>query len=49
MVKDYKKPLNLVVKQTNIEISNKQDFAPHLGGAKTKGSGGHNIQKYYND
>jgi len=38
--------LNHQVKQKNIEI-NKQNFAPHLGGAKKTGSGGHNIQKYY--
>ena len=44
--KDYKLLLNHKVKQTNIEI-NKQNFAPHLGGAKKTGSGGHNIQKYY--
>ena len=44
--KDYKLLLNHQVKQTNIEI-NKQNFAPHLGGAKKTGSGGHNIQKYY--
>ena len=29
------------------KINNKQNFAPHLGGAKKTGSGGHNIQKYY--
>ena len=45
--KDYKKSLSLLGKQTNIEINNKQNFAPHLGGAKKTGSGGHNIQKYY--
>ena len=44
--KDYKLLLNHQVKQTNIEI-NKQNFAPHLGGAKKTGRGGHNIQKYY--
>ena len=44
--KDYKILLNHQVKQKNIEI-NKQNFAPHLGGAKKTGSGGHNIQKYY--
>ena len=44
--KDYKLLLNHQVKQKNIEI-NKQNFAPHLGGAKKTGSGGHNIQKYY--
>ena len=37
--KDYKILLDASIKQTNIEI-NKQNFAPHLGGAKTKGSGG---------
>ena len=45
--KDYKISLSLVEKQKIIEINNKQNFAPHLGGAKKTGSGGHNIQKYY--
>jgi hypothetical protein len=45
--KDYKKLLSLVGKQTNIEISNKQNFATAPTVAKNKGSGGHNIQKYY--
>ena len=45
--KDYKKSLSLVGKQTNIEISNKQNFATAPTVAKNKGSGGHNIQKFY--
>lgn len=45
--KDYKKSLSLVGKQTNIEISNKQNFATASTVAKNKGSGGHNIQKFY--
>ena len=45
--KDYKLLLNHQVKQKIIGINNKQNFAPHLGGAKKTGSGGHNIQKYY--
>ena len=32
--KDYKISLSLVEKQKIIEINNKQNFAPHLGGAK---------------
>ena len=36
--KDYK---------NSLDVSIEQKFAPHHGGAKTKGSGGHNIQKYY--
>jgi len=43
---DYKKLLYLEVKQNLIEVNNKI-FAPDASGAKTKGSGGHNIQKYY--
>ena len=42
--KDYKISLSLVEKQKIIEINNKQNFAPHLGGAK---KGGQNIQKFY--
>lgn len=45
--KDYKISLDASIKQKVIEINNKQNFAPHLGGAKKTGSGGHNIQKYY--
>jgi phage anti-repressor protein len=44
--KDYKKPLSLKGKQKNIEISN-DNFATAAAVAKTKGSGGQNIQKYY--
>jgi hypothetical protein len=44
--KDYKKPLNHKVKQKIIEISN-DNFATAAAVAKTKGSGGQNIQKYY--
>ena len=44
--KDYKNSLDASIKQKVIEISN-NNFAPHLGGAKKTGSGGHNIQKYY--
>ena len=34
--------------EKNFEVEKDyKNFAPHLGGAKTKGSGGHNIQKYY--
>ena len=43
--KDYKKPLYLEVKQKIIEISN-DNFATAAAVAKTKGSGGQNIQKY---
>ena len=45
--KDYKISLDTSIKQKNIEITNKQNFAPHASGAKNKGSGGHNIQKFY--
>ena len=45
--KDYKILLDSSIKQKNIEITNKQNFAPHASGAKNKGSGGHNIQKFY--
>ena len=45
--KDYKILLDASIKQKVIEINNKQNFAPDAPGAKTKGSGGHNIQKYY--
>ena len=44
--KDYKNLLYLEVKQKNIEISN-NNFATASAVAKTKGSGGHNIQKFY--
>jgi hypothetical protein len=43
--KDYKISLDASIKQKVIEINNKQNFTPHLGGAKKKG--GQNIQKYY--
>ena len=45
--KDYKISLDASIKQKVIEINNKQNFSPDASGAKTKGSGGHNIQKYY--
>lgn len=45
--KDYKISLDANIKQKVIEINNKQNFAPEASGAKTKGSGGHNIKKYY--
>ena len=45
--KDYKKSLCNLAKQKIIEINSKDNFAPDASGAKTKGSGGHNIQKYY--
>jgi len=45
--KDYKISLDASIKQKIIEITNKQNFAPEASGAKNKGSGGHNIQKYY--
>ena len=45
--KHYKLLLNHEVKQNIIENTNKQNFAPDASGAKNKGSGGHNIQKYY--
>ena len=45
--KDYKKSLCNFANQRNIEINSKDIFAPDASGAKTKGSGGHNIQKYY--
>ena len=44
--KDYKKPLSLKGKQKIIEISN-DNFATAAAVAKTKGSGGHNSEKYY--
>ena len=43
--KDYKTSLDASIKQKVIEINNKENFTPHLGGAKKKG--GQNIQKYY--
>ena len=43
--KDYKISLDASIKQKVIEINNKQNFTPHLGGAKKKG--GQNIQKFY--
>ena len=39
--------IRILEKNFKVEKDYKQNFAPHLGGAKTKGSGGHNIQKYY--
>ena len=45
--KDYKISLDASIKQKIIEITNKQNFAPEASGAKNKGSGGHNIQKFY--
>jgi len=45
--KHYKLLLNHEVKQNIIENTNKQNFVPEASEAKNKGSGGHNIQKYY--
>ncbi len=45
--KDYKISLDASIKQKIIEITNKQNFATAPTVAKNKGSGGHNIQKYY--
>ena len=45
--KDYKILLDASIKQKISEINSKDNFAPDASGAKTKGSGGHNIQKYY--
>tara|TARA_Y100000389_G_scaffold89265_2_gene85705 strand:- start:1969 stop:3888 length:1920 start_codon:yes stop_codon:yes gene_type:complete len=45
--KHYKLLLNHEVKQNIIKINNCYNFGPEASGAKNKGSGGHNIQKYY--
>ena len=45
--KDYKKSLSLVGKQKIIEINSNDNFATLAAVAKTKGSGGQNIKKYY--
>jgi len=44
--KDYKKSLTHAGKQKIIEINSKDNFATAAAVAKTKGSGGQNIQKY---